>query len=107
MNYYRKFIHNYAKVARPLHQLMSGENAKLKGTSVKWTEECEKSFLELKDLCSNTPVLAYPDYTKNFKIYTDASESGLRAVLTNGERRWKRITYRLCEQNFVQIRAKL
>ena len=81
-NYYRKFIHNYAKVAKPLHQLVSGENAKLKRTAVKWTEECERSFLELKDLCSNTPVLAYPDYTKNFKLYTDASESGLGAVLT-------------------------
>ena len=81
-NYYRKFIHNYAKVAKPLHQLVSGENAKLKRTTVKWTEECERSFLELKDLCSNTPVLAYPDYTKNFKLYTDASESGLGAVLT-------------------------
>ena len=81
-NYYRKFIHNYAKVARPLHQLVSGENAKLKRTTVKWTEECERSFLELKNLCSNTPVLAYPDYTRNFKLYTDASESGLGAVLT-------------------------
>ena len=41
MNYYRKFIHNYAKVAKPLHQLVSGKNAKLKCTSVKWMEECE------------------------------------------------------------------
>ena len=81
-NYYCKFIHNYAKVAKPLHQLVSGENAKLKHTSVKWTEECERSFLELKDLCSSTPVLAYPDYTRNFKLYTDASESGPRSVLT-------------------------
>ena len=81
-NYYRKFIHNYAKIAKPLHQLVSGENAKLKRTTVKWTEECEQSFLELKDLCSNTPVLAYPDYTKNFKLYTDASENGLGAVPT-------------------------
>ena len=40
-NYYRKFIHNYAKVAKPLHQLVSGENTKLKRTTVKWTEECE------------------------------------------------------------------
>ena len=81
-NYYRKFIHNYVKIAKPLHQLVSGENVKLKHTTVKWTEECEQSFLELKELCSNTPVLAYPDYTKNFKLYTDASENGLGAVLT-------------------------
>ena len=81
-NYYWKFIHNYAKVAKPLHQLVSGDNAKLKCTPVQWTEECEELFCKLKELCSNTPVLAYPDYTKNFKLYTHASESGLGAVLT-------------------------
>ena len=43
--YYCKFIHNYAKVARPLHQLVSGD-AKLKRTSVTWTEDCEDSFLK-------------------------------------------------------------
>ena len=37
---------------------------------------------KLKELCSNTPVLAYPDYRQKFKLYTDASESGLGAVLT-------------------------
>ena len=81
-NYYQKFIHNYAKVAKPLHQLVSGNNAKLKHTSVQWTEECEESFCKLKDLCSNTPVLAYPDYMRNFKLYTDVSKSGLSAVFT-------------------------
>ena len=47
-NYYRKFIHNYAKIAKPLHQLVSGENAKLKCMTVKWTEECEQSFLQVE-----------------------------------------------------------
>ena len=65
-----------------MHQLVSSDNTKLKRTSVQWTEECEESFCKLKELCSNTPVLAYPDYTKNFKLYTDASESGLGAVIT-------------------------
>ena len=81
-NYYRKFIHNYAKVARHLHQLVSGDNAKLKCTSVTWMDECEESFQKLKELCSNTPILAYLDYTKKFKLHMDVSESGLGAVLT-------------------------
>ena len=70
------------KVARPLHDLVSGKNAKKKRSSVEWTDDCEKVFEKLKELCSNTPVLAYPDYRQKFKLYTDASESGLGAVLT-------------------------
>ena len=46
-----------------------------------WTDECEKAFQKLKELCSDTPCLTYPDYEKSFKLYTDASESGLGAVL--------------------------
>ena len=41
-----------------------------------------RSLDQLKQLCSNTPVLVYPDYKQKFKLYTDASKSGLGAVLT-------------------------
>ena len=81
-NYYRKFIHGYAKVAHPLHDLVSGKNAKKKNSSIEWTTDCEVAFHKLKELCSSTPVLAYPDYKQKFKLYTDASENGLGTVLT-------------------------
>ena len=35
----------------------------------------------MKELCSDKPCLAYPDNKKEFKLYTDVSESGLGAVL--------------------------
>ena len=60
-HYYRKFIHGYANVARPLHDLVSGKNAKKKCSSVEWTSDCEVAFQKLKQLCSKTPVLAYPN----------------------------------------------
>ena len=81
-NYNRKFIHEYANVSQPLHDLVSGKNAKKKHSSVEWTNDCEVAFQKLKELCSNTPVLAYPDYRQKFKLYTDASETGLGAVFT-------------------------
>ena len=65
-NYYRKFIHGYAKVACPLHDLVSGKNAKKKNSSIEWTTDCEVAFHKLKELCSSTPVLAYPDYKQKF-----------------------------------------
>ena len=55
----------------------------MKNSSVEWTTDCEFTFNKLKELCSSTPVLAYPDYKQKFKLYTDASESGLGAVLTH------------------------
>ena len=78
---YRKFIKGYAQVAKPLYHLLTGDNAKKKTNEVEWTEQCEQAFSKLKEICSDTPILAYADYSKCFKVYTDASEQGLGAVL--------------------------
>ena len=80
-NYYCKFIPRYAQVAKPINQLVSGDNAKKKKTLIDWTSECQDAFENLRCLCGQTPILAYADYTKPFQLHTDASESGLGAVL--------------------------
>ena len=80
-NYYRKFIKGYTQVAKPLYQLLTGENAKKKTNEVEWTEQCEQVFNKLREICSDTPILAYADYSKCFKVHTHASEQGLGAVL--------------------------
>ena len=61
--------------------MVSGENASKKKALVEWTEECQIAFEHLKHLCSQTPILAYANYQKPFKLHTDASEHGLGAVL--------------------------
>ena len=80
-NYYRRFIKDYAKVARPLNILISGEIASKKKMLIEWTEECKLAFDKLKKLCTSTPILAYADYKKEFQLHTDASELGLGGVL--------------------------
>ena len=82
-NYYRRFIKGYAKVAKPVNNLIQGENSKKKNKhkKVEWSSECQEAFEELKRLCTTTPVLAYADYKKWFKVSTDASEKGLGAAL--------------------------
>ena len=80
-NYYCKFIHRYAQIAKPLYRLISGDQAKTKQAKLFWDEKCEQAFKALKDICSRTPVLAYADYTKPFGVHTDASELGLGTVL--------------------------
>ena len=80
-NHYRRFIQGYAKVARPLNVLISGDIANHKKTLVKWNPECQQAFDQLKDLCTKTPILAYADYKKPFQLQMDTSDLGLGAVL--------------------------
>ena len=80
-NYYWRFLKGYAKIAKPLTTLISGENADKKKALVVWTSECQEAFEQLKKLCTEAPVLAYPDFTKPFKLHIDACNRGLGAIL--------------------------
>ena len=68
-----------------MYQLITGENAKKKTNEIEWTDKCQEAFSKLKEICSDTPILAYADYTKSFKVHTDASEQGLGTVLYQGQ----------------------
>ena len=56
-------------------------NVNKKKALLEWNDECQEAFNKLKQLCSQTPILAYANYKKPFKLHTDASENGLGAVL--------------------------
>ena len=58
--YYRRFIENFSKIAKPMTELLK------KDTKSKWTDECEASFQELKKRLVTTPVLILPDIRKGF-----------------------------------------
>ncbi|GJY67096.1 putative reverse transcriptase domain-containing protein [Tanacetum coccineum] len=73
--YYRRFIENFSKIAKPLTVLTQ------KSKTYDWGEEQENSFQTLKDKLCNAPVLALPDGPKDFVVYCDASDLGLGCVL--------------------------
>ena len=79
--YYRRFIKGFSKIAKPLHRLMSGLTTPRSNPAIEWTEECQEAFSILKQLCSEAPILAYANFKLPFILHTDASGSGLGAIL--------------------------
>ena len=80
--YFRRFIKGYAKITKPLNNLLQGENSKLKSHPVGLPPDALVAFQELKMKCLTVPVLAFPDFKKPFLLETDASIEGLGAVLS-------------------------
>lgn len=75
-NYYRRFIPNFSGLARPINELTRKRN------TFNWTEECQKAFDEIRKQLNSAKILAYPDFTKKFKITVDASQLACGAVLS-------------------------
>ncbi len=46
-----------------------------------WIPEMDKIWKELKKQLTEAPILRYPDFTKPFILYTDASKKGVGAIL--------------------------
>ncbi|XP_062230018.1 uncharacterized mitochondrial protein AtMg00860-like [Phragmites australis] len=57
--YYRRFIENFSKVAKPMTQLLK------QGSVFEWSDACESAFQTLKKLLTTAPVLAQPDVTRD------------------------------------------
>ena len=73
--FYRKFCKNFADVCVPLTNLLK-KNAKFT-----WDASCQRAFANLKLLLTNSPVLRPPDYSKPFKLFSDASDLAVGSCL--------------------------
>lgn len=87
--YYRRFVKNYADTAKPLTKLLRGEDGRRqipknqsKNHPITFDDEAKQAFQTLKDILSSDDVLAFPDFSKNFILTTDASNKALGAVLS-------------------------
>lgn len=91
VGYFKRHIPNYAVLAKPLYNLMKGEDChkkKRKGQTAvpfkqqAWGPEQEQAFNSLKDAATSAPVLAHPDFQRDFIVTTDASSWAIGYVLS-------------------------
>ena len=75
-NFYRRFVPNFADIAAPLNDLT--------GTKVQfsWNSTHQQAFEKLKLMLASPPVMSYPTKHDKFILTTDASDTGLGAVLS-------------------------
>ena len=76
LNFYWRFIKNFASIARPLNALTSEKK------EFEWTKECQKAFETLKKAITSAPALAMPTDDDPFRIETDGSGIGLGTILS-------------------------
>ena len=73
--YYRRFCKNFSVIVDPLTNLLRKKQVFV------WSPDCQVAYSKVKAILMNQPVLAAPDFTKNFKLAVDASDIGAGAVL--------------------------
>lgn len=105
--YYRKFVNNFSTMARPLHRLTEND------IIYEWNPECEMAFKMLKEKLTSSPVLAYPKIDQPYILDTDASNTGVGAVLSQVQDGQERViayfskTLNRAERNYCTTRKEL
>ena len=76
VGYYRKFIKDFAKIAKPLTLLIWQQ------VKFEWTPAHHEAFLKLKESIIQGPILCYPNPNKRYIVYTDAWDDACRVQLS-------------------------
>jgi hypothetical protein len=71
----RRFIPNFAEIMKLITDMLNKNN------EVKWTAKAKASFAGIKKVISEAPILASPNYLKDFLIFSFASEHTLAVIL--------------------------
>ena len=73
--FYRRFIRDFSKIARPLCTLLE------KDAKFNFDESCQNSFEEIKSRLVEAPIMAKPDWNKEFEVMCNASDYAMGAIL--------------------------
>lgn len=79
VGYYRKFIQDFSKKAKPLNDLLKQNQLYI------WSDLCQDAFEFFKRVLTTEPLLQHPDFDKPFNVTTDASNDAIGAILSQGK----------------------
>jgi len=88
--FYKRFIRNFSTIMTPISKV-------LKDTSFKWTLKAQQAFEEIKRKLTQALVLALPCFEKIFEVECDASNVGIRGVLTQEGHPFAYFSEKLCD----------
>ena len=86
-SFYKRFIKNISKIVRPLCRLLE------KDTKFNFNNTCKSAFDEIKSRLKISPVMATPDWSKDFEIMCDASDFSMGTILGQRIEKIFRATY--------------
>src|SRR5690606_11990294 len=76
-NYYRQFIENFSKIAKPITDATTGDNK-----DFKWIAACEEAFNSLKTTFTSALILVHFIPDRQTIVETDANDFALGGVLS-------------------------
>ena len=88
-NFYRRFIEEYSRIARPLIRLTC------KNIPFIFDKACKEAFQTLKNELLSAPILVHYDPTRETRLDTDASDGVVAAVLLQkcADDQWHPVAY--------------
>jgi hypothetical protein len=75
IGFVRRFTPNFAEIVKPITDMLK------KGHDLTWSEEAKQAFENIKHALSHSPILASPDYSRDFQIFSFASDHTIACVL--------------------------
>ena len=73
--FYRRFVPRFSQATTNMRKMLK------KGAKFNWSKDMEKEYVEIKNILSSAPLVAPPDYSKEFFILTDGSKVGLAGMV--------------------------
>ena len=100
VGYYRRFVKDFSKIARPLNDLLRKE------ATWQWTQEQQDAFQALKDHLLSDAFLLHPDNEKPFVLETDASGFAWGAMLSQEDDTGKMRPVSCCSKGFADAETR-